>query len=90
MVHQCRGTCIRFDSRRHADRPRARFVNRRPGSDADPGQQRGPVGSALFGRRAGALAAMGAAGCPFLTYYAQEARMYSLVAVLSFSPIRRV
>ena len=41
------------------------------------------AGSALFGRRAGALAAAGAAGCPFLTYYAQETRMYSLVAVLS-------
>ena len=41
------------------------------------------AGSAVFGRRAGALAAAGAAGCPFLTYYAQETRMYSLVAVLS-------
>ena len=41
------------------------------------------AGDALFGRRAGALAAVGAAGCPFLTYYAQEARMYSLVCVLS-------
>src|SRR5215208_144134 len=41
------------------------------------------AGAAAFGRRAGALAAIGAAGCPFLTYYAQEARMYSLVAVLS-------
>ena len=41
------------------------------------------AGDELFGRRAGALAAMGAAGCPFLTYYAQEARMYSLVCVLS-------
>ena len=41
------------------------------------------AGSAVFGGRAGALAAVGAAGCPFLTYYAQEARMYSLVAVLS-------
>ncbi len=41
------------------------------------------AGNALFGRRAGALAAIGAAGCPFLTYYAQETRMYSLVAVLS-------
>jgi hypothetical protein len=37
----------------------------------------------VAGRRAGALAAIGAAGCPFLTYYAQETRMYSLVAVLS-------
>jgi mannosyltransferase len=41
------------------------------------------AGSAVFDRRAGALAAAGAAGCPFLTYYAQEARMYSLVVVLS-------
>jgi mannosyltransferase len=41
------------------------------------------AGNALFGRRAGALAAAGAAGCPFLTYYAQETRMYSLVALLS-------
>ena len=41
------------------------------------------AGSAVFGRRAGALAAAGAAGCPFLTYYAQETRMYSMVAVLS-------
>ena len=41
------------------------------------------AGNATFGRRAGALAAAGAAGCPFLTYYAQETRMYSLVAVLS-------
>ena len=41
------------------------------------------AGSAAFDRRAGALAAAGAAGCPFLTYYAQETRMYSLVVVLS-------
>ena len=41
------------------------------------------AGAALFDRRAAALAAAGAAGCPFLTYYAQETRMYSLVAVLS-------
>jgi mannosyltransferase len=41
------------------------------------------AGSAAFDRRTGALAAAGAAGCPFLTYYAQETRMYSLVAVLS-------
>ena len=43
----------------------------------------GWAGCALFGRRAGIVAAVGAAGCPFLTYYAQETRMYSLVAVLS-------
>src|SRR3954454_2534279 len=41
------------------------------------------AGAAVFDRRAGVLAASGAAGCPFLTYYAQETRMYSLVAVLS-------
>lgn len=40
-------------------------------------------GRALFGLRAGALAATAAATCPFLTYYAQETRMYSLVALLS-------
>jgi mannosyltransferase len=39
--------------------------------------------SAVAGRRAAWLAAAGAAGCPFLTYYAQEARMYSLAALLS-------
>ena len=37
----------------------------------------------VFDRRAGALAAAGAAGSPFLTYYAQETRMYSLVVLLS-------
>ncbi len=41
------------------------------------------AGTAAGGRRAGALAAACAAGCPFLTAYAQETRMYSLVAVLS-------
>ena len=41
------------------------------------------AGSAVGGRRAGAIAAGIAALCPFLTYYAQEARMYTLVAVLS-------
>ncbi len=38
---------------------------------------------AAGGRRAGAVAAVVVAVCPFLTYYAQEARMYTLVAVLS-------
>jgi hypothetical protein len=37
----------------------------------------------IFGPRAGAIAAGAAAGCPFLTLYAQETRMYSLVALLS-------
>src|SRR3954452_23065238 len=41
------------------------------------------AGGALFGRRTAALAAGGAAACPFLTYYAQESRMYALVALLS-------
>src|SRR3954453_15211263 len=41
------------------------------------------AGARLFDRRAGALAAAGAAGSPFLTYYAQETRMYSLVVLLS-------
>jgi mannosyltransferase len=41
------------------------------------------AGRAVFDAREGALAAAGAAGCPFLTYYAQETRMYSLVVVLS-------
>lgn len=36
-----------------------------------------------FGRRAGALTAVLAAVNPFLTYYAQETRMYSLVALLA-------
>jgi mannosyltransferase len=45
----------------------------------------GWAGSVLFDRRTGLLAAAGAAGCPFLTYYAQETRMYSLVAVLSLA-----
>jgi len=37
---------------------------------------------ALFGARAGWLAAALAAGNPYLTYYAQETRMYALVALL--------
>jgi len=41
------------------------------------------AGNAIFDRWTGALAAIGMAGCPFLTYYAQETRMYSLVVVLS-------
>ena len=40
-------------------------------------------GASLFGRRAGAYAAVLAAGVPFLTSYAQETRMYSLLALLS-------
>jgi hypothetical protein len=38
--------------------------------------------SGLFGRRAGLLAALLAATNPFLTHYAQETRMYALVALL--------
>ena len=41
------------------------------------------AGSRVFDRRAGFFAAAGAAGAPFLTYYAQETRMYSLVVLLS-------
>jgi hypothetical protein len=41
------------------------------------------AGRALFDRRAAMFAAAGAAGSPFLTYYAQETRMYSLVVLLS-------
>ena len=41
------------------------------------------AGNAMFDRRTGALAAVGVGACPFLNYYAQETRMYSLVVVLS-------
>jgi hypothetical protein len=41
------------------------------------------AGRALFGTRAGWFAALLAALNPFLTYYAQETRMYALVALLS-------
>ena len=41
------------------------------------------MGGAAGGRRAGAVAAVIVAVCPFVGYYAQEARMYTLVAVLS-------
>jgi hypothetical protein len=41
------------------------------------------AGNAVAGRRAGAIAAAVAAGCPLLSYYGQEARMYTLVALLS-------
>jgi mannosyltransferase len=40
-------------------------------------------GASLFGRRVGVSAAILAAGLPFLTTYAQETRMYSLLALLS-------
>jgi hypothetical protein len=40
-------------------------------------------GAGLSGRRAGAYAAILAAGLPFLTEYAQETRMYSLLVLLS-------
>jgi mannosyltransferase len=39
--------------------------------------------AAIAGRRAGTVAAALAAGCPLFSYYAQEARMYTLVALLS-------
>ena len=38
---------------------------------------------ALFGDKAGWVAAILAAVCPYLTYYAQETRMYALAALLS-------
>jgi hypothetical protein len=41
------------------------------------------AGRSVFGPRAGWIAALLAAMNPFLTYYAQETRMYSLVALLS-------
>jgi mannosyltransferase len=41
------------------------------------------AGRAIFGRRAGLAAAVLAALDPFLTYYAQETRMYELEALLS-------
>jgi mannosyltransferase len=42
------------------------------------------AGTAVFGdRKVGLLAAAGAAGSPYLTAYAQETRMYSLVVLLS-------
>jgi mannosyltransferase len=41
------------------------------------------AGRSLFGREAGWICAAGAAVVPFLTTYAQEARMYALVALLS-------
>lgn len=41
------------------------------------------AGASLFGRRVGAIGAVLAAGMPFLTTYAQETRMYSLLALLS-------
>jgi mannosyltransferase len=40
------------------------------------------AGRAVFGPRAGWIAALLAAMDPFLTYYAQETRMYALVALL--------
>jgi mannosyltransferase len=40
-------------------------------------------GASLFGRRTGAYCAVLAAGLPYLTSYAQETRMYSLLVVLS-------
>src|SRR5262245_18842695 len=42
------------------------------------------VGRSIFGPLAGLVAAALVAVDPFLTYYAQETRMYSLVAMLSF------
>lgn len=41
------------------------------------------AGAGTFGRRAGLFAALLAAVNPFLTYYAQETRMYALVSLLA-------
>src|SRR5688500_6359990 len=41
------------------------------------------AGNTIFDRRTGVVAAVGVGACPFLNYYAQETRMYSLVVVLS-------
>ena len=41
------------------------------------------TGASLFGRRAGAICAVLAAGLPYLTSFGQETRMYSLLALLS-------
>jgi mannosyltransferase len=41
------------------------------------------AGNAIAGRRAGVAAVAIAACCPVVSYYAQEARMYTLVALLS-------
>ena len=48
-----------------------------------PSRPRGWAARALFGDRAAWIAALLAALNPFLTYYAQETRMYALVALLS-------
>jgi mannosyltransferase len=41
------------------------------------------AGASLFSRRAGVMCAVLAAGSPYLTTYAQETRMYALLALLS-------
>ncbi|MEA2145780.1 MAG: mannosyltransferase [Solirubrobacteraceae bacterium] len=41
------------------------------------------AGASLFGRRTGLIAAVLAAGAPYLTTYGQETRMYALMALLS-------
>jgi mannosyltransferase len=41
------------------------------------------AGASLFSRRAGVVCALLAAGAPYLTTYAQETRMYALLALLS-------
>ena len=46
------------------------------------------VGARLFGWRVGVIAALLAAVSPFQVYYAQEARMYALLALLSAASIR--
>jgi 4-amino-4-deoxy-L-arabinose transferase-like glycosyltransferase len=48
----------------------------------------GAIGARLFDRRIGLLAALLAAVSPFQIYYAQEARMYALLALLAALSIR--
>ncbi|MEJ2148413.1 MAG: glycosyltransferase family 39 protein, partial [Chloroflexota bacterium] len=48
----------------------------------------GAIGARLFDRRVGLLAALLAALSPFQVYYAQEARMYALLALLAALSIR--
>jgi mannosyltransferase len=48
----------------------------------------GGIGARLFERRVGLLAALLAALSPFQIYYAQEARMYALLALLAALSIR--
>jgi mannosyltransferase len=46
------------------------------------------VGSRLLSRRAALLAALLAAGSPFLAWYSQDAKMYALVAALTLAAVK--